>query len=161
MSMVCVLRGLDEARLAEVLSEPERAFDLLAGPDAVDLDKAWHGIHFLLTRSAWDGDEPWCFLCKGGQPVGDEEGVGYGPARLLQPAQVAAWAQALAGISADELRRRFDPAAMRAAEIYPAIWDRDPKVDAALGYLIEHYAVLTAFVKQASDRRLSVLLCLM
>jgi hypothetical protein len=39
----------------------------------VDLDKAWHGLHFLFTDSAWEGDEPGCFLVRGGQEIGDED----------------------------------------------------------------------------------------
>src|SRR5688500_6275073 len=36
-----------------------------------DLDKAWHGIHYLLTGTAWEGAEPLNFLVAGGRPVGD------------------------------------------------------------------------------------------
>src|SRR5512147_1898048 len=27
-----------------------------------DIDKAWHGIHYLLTKTAWGGDPPLNFL---------------------------------------------------------------------------------------------------
>jgi hypothetical protein len=37
-----------EAATPLVLSEGEG--------DVVDLDKTWHGIHYLLTGTAWEGD---------------------------------------------------------------------------------------------------------
>lgn len=27
-----------------------------------DLDKAWHGIHYLLTKTAWEGEPPMIFF---------------------------------------------------------------------------------------------------
>ena len=70
--------------------EPARA----AGPDVeellhqeheqrFDLDKAWHGIHFLLTGSAWETTPGAGESVLGGDPVGPDRG--YGPARLLDP----------------------------------------------------------------------------
>jgi Domain of unknown function (DUF1877) len=47
-----------------------------------DLDKAWHGIHYLLTGTAWEGEPPLDFLVRGGRTVGTIE-VGYSPARVL------------------------------------------------------------------------------
>ena len=75
----------------------------------VDLDKSWHGLHFLLTGSAWDGAPPLNFLVAGGTEVGDID-VGYGPARAFRAAEVAQIDQALGVLSADELKRRFNPA---------------------------------------------------
>jgi hypothetical protein len=37
----------------------------------LDVDKAWHGIHYLLTGTAWEGDPPLDFIVKGGSQVGD------------------------------------------------------------------------------------------
>src|SRR6185503_14516377 len=126
MSMICCLREADESQIDQLLSTPESIVALLEEDvDEVDLDKAWHGIHFLLTGTAWDGGEPLCYLVSGGEEVGDVD-VGYGPARVLRPHQVAQWAAALTAIPADELRRRFDPQAMLKEKIYPEIWDHDP-----------------------------------
>ena len=89
MSMICNLRQVEAAEIDNLLAHPEHVGDVLdsneAGPGGeLDLDKAWHGIHFLLTGSAWEGEEPLCYLLAGGQEVGDED-VGYGPARVLRP----------------------------------------------------------------------------
>jgi len=118
----------------------------------LDIDKAWHGIHFLLTGTAWEGDGPLAFVVNGGTPIGDEDGhdVGYGPARGFTSGEVREIAEALAGIDSKDLDGRFDPAAMTKAEVYPSIWDRAPEEDDTLGYLREHYVVLRSFVTEAA-----------
>ena len=50
--------------------------------DEVDLDKAWHAIHFLLAASAWEGEGLRAFLLVGGKELGDVD-VGYGPASFF------------------------------------------------------------------------------
>lgn len=155
MSMICNLRQVDVAEIDDLLSHPEHIGDVLdsdkAGPGGeLDLDKAWHGIHFLLTGSAWEGDEPLCYLIAGGQEVGDED-VGYGPARVLRPKEVAQFDAALAAISLDDFRRRFDPTAMMAQQIYPEIWDRDPREDDTLGYLAEYFDMLKTIVRNSAQ----------
>ena len=116
-----------------------------------DLDKAWHGIHYLLTGTAWEGSAPLNFLVSGGRPVGDID-VGYGPARVLKAAEARAAREALGRIGDDELKARFKPADMMAKEIYPEIWDRDPEEDDTLEYLMEHVRILRDHLAQAVER---------
>ena len=52
-----------------------------------DLDKAWHGIHYLLTKSAWDGEPPLNFLLLGGKEVPGVI-VGNNPARFFSAVEV-------------------------------------------------------------------------
>ena len=120
-----------------------------------DLDKAWHGIHYLLTGSNWGGDPPLNFLVAGGLPVGDVD-VGYGPARVFHSSEVARIHDDLGAIQPDDLRRRYNPDEMMEQDIYPTIWDRDPKDDDALGYLVEYFAVLQRFVGEAAGRGLGI-----
>jgi hypothetical protein len=161
MSMIGCLRRLGDRDLARLLAEPELILDYLDsdgeeangsfGPHAdIDVDKAWHGIHFLLTGSAWEGEFPLSFLVRGGAEVGDED-VGYGPARGFDSAQVRAIAKALAPIDGEALGDRFDPAAMTRAEIYPEIWDRDSEEDDIVEYLVDSYETLRDFVTAAAE----------
>jgi hypothetical protein len=101
------------------------------------LDKAWHGIHFLLTGTAWKGDPPLNFLLVGGRDVDDFES-----AHTFTAAETRDIAAALARVDDAELRRRFAPEEMMRLEIYPEIWDRDPANEDPLGYLLEMVAVL-------------------
>lgn len=117
MSMICILRQTEEAEIKRFLLNPDGIGDFLCGDEEaemeerpegeIDLDKAWHGIHFLLTGSAWEGAEPLCYLVTGGHQLGDED-IGYGPARALLPHEVAAFDAALSQVTVDDLRQRFN-----------------------------------------------------
>ena len=118
-----------------------------------DVDKAWHGIHYLLTKTDWGGEFPLNFLVDGGATVGDIE-VGVGPARAFRAAEVEAIDRALRGIDEATLRARFDPAEMQALDIYPdAIWRNED----ALDYCIEYFGTLKDFIARAAERRLGML----
>jgi hypothetical protein len=119
--------------------------------EVVDLDKAWHGIHYLLTGTAWEGDPPLNFLVKGGREVGDEE-IGLGPARTLTPLETREIASALAALSDEAVRARFSPTEMMRLEIYPAIWDRDPAEDDTLGYLMDYLGQLRTALESVVAR---------
>jgi hypothetical protein len=154
MGVVCCLAPVDEDRINELLADPEAVSEFLEELEeeakVIDLDKSWHGIHFLLTGSAEEGEEPLCYLIKGGEEVGDGD-VDFGPPRALRPKQIANWANALSSISTDDLRKRFDAKAMMEAEIYPTIWDRVTEEDDYPGYLIENYEWLRSFIEQMKN----------
>jgi hypothetical protein len=113
-----------------------------------DVDKAWHGLHFLFTGTAWDGEEPACYLVTGGEAIGTVD-VGYGPARALAPDRVREFAGFLASLSRDELTRRYDPERMAELRIYPETWTDD--ADEMLAYLLENFETLRDFVTGARD----------
>lgn len=117
----------------------------------IDLDKAWHGIHFMLTQTAWEGEAPLNFLLLGGTEIGEID-VGYGPARGMTSAEVRTVAEALRNIDESFMRARFDPALMMELEIYPTIWDRDPDEDDTFGYCMEYFVMLRDFVISATER---------
>lgn len=150
--------GAEAGFFQRLFGRPARAkppavdFSLAPGEvDTIDLDKAWHGIHFMLTGTAWEGTPPLNFLMHGGVEIGDVE-VGYGPARGMTAAEVKAVAGALARIDEAFMRARFDPAQMMQLDIYPGIWDRDPAEDDTLGYCMEYFSELRAFVMRAAER---------
>jgi hypothetical protein len=138
------------------------AQDLVLGKDEVqgtDLDKAWHGIHYLLTGTAHEGEGPISWLLTGGEDVGDVD-VGYGPARALSPAEVREFQQALAAVTPEDLRARFNPVEMRTLNIYPDIWDRDPAEDDSLGYCLDYFKVLRSFVDETVSRKQALVIYL-
>jgi uncharacterized protein DUF1877 len=137
---------------ANASSTPPAALVLTDGEgELVDLDKSWHGIHYLLTGEADESGTPLEFLVAGGTSVGDEE-VGYGPPRVFTSAETRRIAAALAAVTDEALRARFAPEAMMRAEIYPEIWDRDPTDDDTLGYLMEYVAVLREAMSTVTSR---------
>jgi hypothetical protein len=124
----------------------------------IDVDKSWHGMHYLLTRSAEGGTPPLDFLLEGGRTVGDED-VGYGPAWVFTAAETRGIAAAVAAISDEELRARYDPRAMDAADVYPSrIWVRDG--DEALDYVMEYIAILRATLQEAVEMNRGLMLTL-
>ena len=124
----------------------------------IDVDKSWHGMHYLLTRSAEGGTPPLDFLLEGGRTVGDED-VGYGPAWVFTAAETRGIAAAVAAISDEELRARYDPRAMDAADVYPSrIWVRDG--DEALDYVMEYIAILRVTLQEAVEMNRGLMLTL-
>jgi hypothetical protein len=131
---------------------PSTPADLTLGEGegvAPDLDKAWHGLHFLLTGLADGGAFPLAFLMAGGREVGTID-VGYGPARVFRASETQAINSALATLSDEALRARFNPAAMTKADIYPPIWNRPAEEDDALGYLMDYLQTLRGVVATAA-----------
>jgi len=124
-----------------------------------DLDKAWHGIHYLLTQSADDGLDSLHFLVGGGSEVGGED-LGYGPARVFTAEQVRRIHAALQPVDDEVLRARYDPEEMTRLKIYPSIWDREPGSDDALAYCQEYFNTLKTFVNQTAERRLGMVVYL-
>jgi len=148
-------RGL-LARLFGGKKEPESLSDD-CGALRADLDKSWHGLHYLLTGEAASGAPPLGFLLAGGTDVGDVE-VGYGPARVFQADETRTILEALSALSDAELRSRFDAQDMMAKKIYPDVWSRsDEDVD---GYLMENVSSLRGFLAEAVRRRLGMMIAL-
>ena len=118
-------------------------------PNSIDIDKSWHGIHYLLTGQAEGGEGAVALAVFGGEEFGPE--VGYGPARFLLPEQVVQIAGALSKIEASELAKRFNPKDMTAKDIYlTPMWERDG--NEALDYALEYYQQLPVFYRDAASR---------
>jgi hypothetical protein len=120
----------------------------LAQEGVFDLGKTWHGLHYLLTGTAWEGDPPLNFVATGGTELGDD--LGYGPARGLTSDEVQSVASALEDIPQESFLQRFDPEALTAAAIYPDIWDRSAEEDDTRGYVAGYYDELRSFVLDAA-----------
>lgn len=156
MGMVACFTSLSADALQHLQDEPELIEDYLypddgeaEPPNYVDLDKAWHGVHYLLTGLADGGPAPQSLAVFGGEEFGPE--VGYGPARFLTVQQVAIVAQALSKVTQEDLASRFDPKDMEAKGIYPeVIWVRDG--NDALDYVLESYEQLEVFYRDAASR---------
>lgn len=78
-----------------------------------DLEGVWDGLHFLFTGTAYEGDEPACYLLCGGAEIGEPDELGYSVLQALSPGKVQQFAAFLRGLSHQELQRRFNPARMK------------------------------------------------
>jgi hypothetical protein len=157
MGMAAYFTPVAAEKLDELKADPSRMESFLF-PDeddgdedpegSVDLDKAWHGIHFVLCALAKDDHAPLAAAVLGGEELGED--AGYGPPRVLDPSEVQEVASALEAVSIEMFEASFDPHAMAAAEIYPNIWERDGKE--ALDYLTHFFPTLVSFYREAASR---------
>ena len=151
MSMIGCFTRVTDADLDQVVANPEALEKFVKfdpeGADFFDIDKAWHGIHFLLTDCAWEGSGPVAFILNGGRGI--EKDLGYGPPRGFSSSEVKEIAAALQSVDADALFAKADQAKFTTEEIYPQIWD-EPK-DECIGYLIHHFNSLKKFVQETAD----------
>ncbi|MCI4066073.1 YfbM family protein [Micromonospora sp. R77] len=165
MSMVLIGRRLSPEELTAVLADPTAVDRLLYGdldddeaemPEPeLDLDKSWHGIHYLLTGTGWQVSEGAGTAILGGVEIGPDGG--YGPPRLLDRDTVRAVAAALDALDVETLRARFDPGAMAAADIYPDIWTNG--ID-EIDYLMSHFDHLRRFYHAAAVNSQAVLVAI-
>jgi hypothetical protein len=154
MSMICILREVDELKLKKFTLEPEEVIHYIEStdPNELDLHKEWHSLHYLLTGTAWDGDEPYCYLVKGGEEIGDD--LGYGPARVLKPNQVKSFCDALSKVSAEDLKKRYKPEQMEEEEIYAF------NSGEGLKSISDSFNKLRKYVKEINDKNQGLMIYL-
>ena len=117
------------------------------------LDKAWLPLHFLLTGTAWEGEEPACFLVKGGDELADEDDdLGYSSIRALTPHQVRRFSEFLGPLTHDALRQRLDIERMVALDIYRVSRGRAVSQDVETPYLLDAFDALQSFVARTAGR---------
>ncbi|PQO27469.1 DUF1877 domain-containing protein [Blastopirellula marina] len=143
---------------AKLRPEPEEDPWQLSQPvvDA-DVDKAWHGIHFLLTGTEGGGEGPLAFMIHGGEDIKEE--IGYGYPRGFTSQEVKEIAAALSVIDVDQLYEQANPADFARHGIYPEVWKDEPKED-CIGYVTDYLKELQKFVSDiaTSNRAMIVYL---
>jgi hypothetical protein len=119
----------------------------------IDLDKAWHGIHYCLNRTDYEAEPPMDFITTGGTAAGCVD-VGYGPARLFDAARVKQIHDRISGITTAQLREHYEPGEMDKLKIYPEIWSRDG--DEGFDYIADHFESLKAFIDDCVTHHLGM-----
>jgi hypothetical protein len=139
---------------------PPPDYDPATDRSHCDLEGVWHGLHFLFTGTAWEGDEPACYLIRGGQEIGDADQFGYSVLQALSPDQMTSFSAFLHGLSREELERRFNPARMVELGVYPDYWNRALKEnDRPLDHLLDGYDALRTFVDATVEARAGAVVC--
>lgn len=162
MGMICEIYLVPPDKAHSLTANPSGVHALLSelqgSEQVISLEKSWHGLHFVLTGTAWEGHPPLNFIAGGGVPLGDED-VGYGPARLLAAPDVRTLDAALDGIPDSEFLRRFDPAGLAEADIYPQIWD-EPLEDLQQEFA-RYFSDLKSHVKRAAKSGQALMIAIM
>lgn len=108
---------------------------------AIDADKAWQGIHTVLTGTAFPEGHDLDALVFGGTPIGDEE-FAMGPARYLRPDEVAHLAGLVEPIEVTDFEARIELGRLVALDVYPAVWDREDEAAINVEYLRDGYTLV-------------------
>ncbi|QFZ92013.2 YfbM family protein [Synechococcus elongatus] len=153
MSMIGNFLQVSPEQLAALIADPSCIESFIYREDedeeedtSLEIDKAWHGIHYLLTGSAWEGEAPLADAVLGGTEIGDD--FGYEPARYLTVEEVKVVAAALHEITPEQFRLRYSADQLSQNEIYPDIWndsDGDP-----IEYLVAWYEDLRSYYIEAA-----------
>ena len=151
MSMITIVYAVPQAA-AERLEQDADFFDEVTQFDNSDfsscsLEKAWHGLHFLLTGQADEASAPLGFILSGGKELPETDG-GYGPARLFTADETRDISAALSALSGEQLWSRFDETKMTDEGVYPSIWD-EPEADLRDEY-VTYFRELRKFLKFAA-----------
>lgn len=132
---------------------PPEGAQIVERESHLDLDKAWQPLHFLLTGTAWEGEEPGCYLIRGGEELVDDDDLGYSSIRALTTDQISRLDEFLRELSHETLRQRFNHERMVALEIYAKPRARN-KADAPdeVYHLLEAFDSLVSFVAVTAQR---------
>jgi Domain of unknown function (DUF1877) len=121
---------------------------------SISLDKAWHGVHYLLCGEPDSDSSIAGQAVIGGTEIGDD--LGYGPARYFEVSEVADIACELSRPTLEaEMAARFNPDQMTRLSIYPGKWsasDRD--------WVFDAFRQLRQFYMDASAAGLVVVTCI-
>jgi len=116
---------------------------------SLDLDKSWHGLHFLLTGRAYGGEPPlaWAVRGSGGYCVGDSGGY-------LSAAEASMVASALANAGDEVIKRRLLENGDDARELYNAGDWSDAQIQ---NHYVDLFYALRKFYAEAARRGTAVL----
>jgi hypothetical protein len=140
MSVIGALRRLSASELEELRSAPSGTARFLGDGRETSLGKMWQAVQYLLAGTSDIAEPPLGISVYGGAEIGPD--LGYGPARVLAPAQVAAIAAALEELTSADLRRRFVPADLDRDGVCPSVWD-EPE-DQLFDEIMESFDALRA-----------------
>ncbi len=160
MSMIARFLHVPPEALQALEGDADAIVDQFLTDAALDVDKTWHAIHFLLTGSAWDGEGPAASAVLGGRDVSED--LGYGPARWLDPSEVREIATTLDEMDPKQLSKQFEAAKLIGAEIYPFAGASLDSVDPnACSWAVDGLKSLRAYAREAATAGHGMLVALL
>ncbi len=128
MSMNGELRQIPSAMM-ERLDDAEAVQGLMDEP-GLSVGKAWNALHYLYCGDSTVGES----AISGGRSLDELDlDTGYGAPQVLEPAEVAAYAEALAAQTDEKLRAAYDPVAMKKEQVYGCNFDDPGEIEWLLG----------------------------
>jgi hypothetical protein len=160
MSMIGNLLSISAPQLEQFIQSPSLLEAYVYGNEkdphsqALDLDKTWHAIHFVLNGDAYGGQGALAMVFFGGEEIGED--LGIGPARYLTVEQVKQVAEEIEKINDAQFTAQYDLDALDQADIYPNMWDEDS--EEGLEYLLPYFQDLKQFYQETALRNQAVLI---
>jgi hypothetical protein len=178
LGLYCDIIRLNDEDIIKCLSISDKQEELYrfiqnTDPDNwFELDKAWHGIHFLLTKSI--DDPKAAFLLTGGKILRDYNwqenyGIDVSDMRAFLSAETVKVNQVLCKSNLKDLKRSYDPGSLFKNNIYPGIWEKRKyytsrfiakyfKVSRSLDYLIYNFEKLQSFISETSEHNKGIII---
>ena len=157
MGMSAVLQRVDKSELAVLRERPQTIEEWLFEESQtlpkrhVDLDKAWHALHFLLTGNLEPDGTPIGDAILGGDPIGPD--LGYGPARVISADYAKEIHQAIDSIDIEAAYSKLDPDAAQLSMVYCG-FEFDPE---EVTYLADYFNQLKAFYADAAQHEQAII----
>lgn len=118
----------------------------------LDIDKAWHGIQYLLCGSLEEGEKPLFDAVLGGTPVNDDE-MGLGPVRSLSAEEVRVVYDAVKPIDLLAFKQVFVDSVLGNESVYPGFSDGED-----INYLDYYFEKLKDFFGRCVGRGMAMVM---
>lgn len=156
---VALASGAGGDEILKMMQERAARFENMgraATRPTLSLDKAWHGVHYLLCGELEPGASLLSRPVLGGVELGEGDGFsGHGPARCFTPAEVTELAQALGRPEIEsETAARFDAERMTQLGIYPGWRAQDQE------WVLNAFRSLRSFYSDAAGNGRAIVTCL-
>ncbi|RSN28559.1 DUF1877 domain-containing protein [Amycolatopsis sp. WAC 01416] len=144
MGMCGAYLRVTPGELRELSEKPERYWEYaekaVGTERAVDIDKAWHALWFLVGRAGFEVD-----FVLGGTLLGEADSDG--PPRRFTADEVRTISAEMARTGFDQLSQGVELSDLEAEGIYPSIWDEPDALDYVRGYYDELVTFFAAAAK--------------
>nr|WP_307989212.1 YfbM family protein [uncultured Niameybacter sp.] len=149
MSMVGYYRLVDDKELEKLkLNEIDNPTFMLSGEDILEIDQAWHLLHYVLTGDVdVVPNNPLSLVVLGGTPANNNN-LGYGPLTYLNKAEVQAAYEALECFLVEDLREKVSVKEMAQKGVYPVFNEAEDEEE-LYEYVLFHLKELKDFFKKA------------
>jgi hypothetical protein len=137
-----------------ILSQYEHPAMAGEPPPPISLEKMDLALHHLLTGGVHPVPSPVSRAILGGTPIGAD--LGIGPARYLWADEVHEISTALSSLTSEDLRRRYDPAGLKASWRTSVCWDEDE--ERVFTGLETYFWLLEAYYRIAAARANAMLI---
>jgi Domain of unknown function (DUF1877) len=146
MGLRASIHAISRASYAAALRGDMSEFDADFSVESVDLDKAWHAIHYLLT-----GDSELNFLLTGTQIAGVSEHCEVHSPKSLRSLQLK-----LASMSVPEIMSGFRVDTFNDLNIYPGGWTKD-----MAAYIAQQLERFPRKLRELVDRELGLMVIIL